>query len=757
MRRFVILWVMLFTALSAFANQGSLRRFAMFVGSNEGGGDRVTLRYAEDDALGMASLLYELGGVVPGDSLLLLGPRSGELQEGFRAIAQRVREAQGGARRTEFFLYYSGHSDEQGILLGPELVSYRELKESIDAVEADVRIAILDSCSSGAFTRLKGGTMQPPFLLDESSQMKGHAFLTSSSADQAAQESDRIEGSFFTHFLIAGMRGAADATRDGQVSLNEAYAYAFHETLARTESTSAGPQHPSYDIQLTGSGDLTVTDLRVASSGVWLQEDVGGRLFFRDPQGRLVVEVRKDPNAAMLLALPAGSYRVRLERDGRSFESSVQLRAGRREALAARDFAALRPERTTRRGPVPAWEQEEPILIGESESGKTATGAAEGPPAHVPFNLGLLPFVSTSGPARAVHNVSLNLLVGYAYEIHGLELGGLVNINGHQVSGYQGAGVGNILEGQLLGIQQAGVFNIVAGSTTALQQAGVFNIVEGSASFLQSAGVFNIASGGFSGLQAAGVFNITRERHRGIQAAGVFNIADGPVYGAQAAGVFNAADTLGGVQVGLVNVASTVYGTQIGLVNVAGGEVRGTQIGLLNIARDYRGFPIGLVNIVGNGYFHASTWYSELGMGYLGLEMGTRHLYGILYGGLVLSAAPDLFVAGLGAGLHIPIGPFFVNADLSAKQVFQGRTSDELAASVRQDGLVSVFPSVRATVGVRLRSFTLFGGVMADTLLEGRTAPTPLHREQGNSGTLELWGLQVGLYPKLFGGVGLEL
>ena len=269
--------------------------------------------------------------------------------------------------------------------------------------------------------------------------------------------------------------------------------------------------------------------------------------------------------------------------------------------------------------------------------------------------------------------------------------------------------------------------------------------------------MFNIASGGFSGLQAAGVFNITRERHRGIQAAGVFNIADGPVYGAQAAGVFNAADTLGGVQVGLVNVASTVYGTQIGLVNVAGGEVRGTQIGLLNIARDYRGFPIGLVNIVGNGYFHASTWYSELGMGYLGLEMGTRHLYGILYGGLVLSAAPDLFVAGLGAGLHIPIGPFFVNADLSAKQVFQGRTSDELAASVRQDGLVSVFPSVRATVGVRLRSFTLFGGVMVDTLLAGRTVPTPLHREQGNSGTLELWGLQVGLYPKLFGGVGLEL
>ena len=38
------------------------------------------------------------------------------------------------------------------------------------------------------------------------------------------------------------------------------YRYAFDETLARTENTQAGPQHPSYDIQLTGAGDLVLTD-----------------------------------------------------------------------------------------------------------------------------------------------------------------------------------------------------------------------------------------------------------------------------------------------------------------------------------------------------------------------------------------------------------------------------------------------------------------------------------------------------------------
>jgi hypothetical protein len=761
MKRVYATVMFLLIGLSAFAaSQTALRRFALFVGSNAGGSDRVTLRYAEADALRMATVLQELGGVVPGDTLLLLGTTGPGLETAFQRMGERVRETRSDARRTEFVFYYSGHSDEQGILLGEERVLYRDLKASIDAVQADVNIAILDSCSSGAFTRLKGGTRQPPFLLDESSQMKGHAFLTSSSADEAAQESDRIEGSFFTHYLVAGMRGAADSTRDGQISLNEAYAYAFSETLARTQSTTGGAQHPSYNIQLTGTGDLTVTDLRVSSSGVWIQEDVAGRLFVRDPQGRLVVEVRKEPDVSVLLALPAGTYLVRLEREGSYYESRLDLRVGRKEAVSSRDFVPLRTERATQRGPVPSWEPDQPYRLeeGQLEELRSSPPAGEAPPPYVPFNFTVLPYLSSAGIVGAVNSVSLNLFVGSSYEINGVELGAVININRHKVSGYQGAGVGNILDGELLGAQQAGVFNIVSERMQGFQGAGVFNMTEGRASFFQAAGVFNIAAATFSGLQAAGVFNISGQQLQGVQGAGVFNIADGPVYGAQLAGVFNSAEHVGGAQVGLVNLASTVYGTQIGLVNVARGEVRGSQVGLINIAREYRGFPVGLINIIDNGYFHVSTWYSELGMGYLGVQMGTRILYGLAYAGMELSSAPDLYIGGIGAGLHFPIGPFFVDVDLSAKQVFQGRSAEELAAStVTPEGLVSVFPSGRATVGVGLGPFSIFGGIILDTLLSGLTAPTPLHQQQADSGSLDLWGTQVGLYPKLFGGVGFRL
>ena len=59
-----------------------------------------------------------------------------------------------------------------------------EIHESLTAVgkrqsEISGQIAVLDACASGAITRFKGGSRQQPFLVDASSNMKGHAFLTS--------------------------------------------------------------------------------------------------------------------------------------------------------------------------------------------------------------------------------------------------------------------------------------------------------------------------------------------------------------------------------------------------------------------------------------------------------------------------------------------------------------------------------------------------------------------------------------------------
>ena len=79
----------------------------------------------------------------------------------------------------------------------------------------------------------------------------------------------------------------------GKITLNEAYQYAYNETLAKTEKTMKGAQHPSYDINLTGSGELVMTDLRNTSAKLIIPELLLGRFYIRDAKGNLITEVNK--------------------------------------------------------------------------------------------------------------------------------------------------------------------------------------------------------------------------------------------------------------------------------------------------------------------------------------------------------------------------------------------------------------------------------------------------------------------------------
>ncbi|MFH0903336.1 MAG: caspase family protein, partial [Pseudomonadota bacterium] len=356
----------------------TLRRFALVVGSNNGGRDRVLLRYATTDASRVARVLRDLGGVATEDVALLVEPDRSALERSFEVLAARMAGSSAGARR-EVVFYYSGHSDEEGLLLGGARFEYATLRTKLAAVPAEVRVAIVDSCASGALVRRKGGVRRPPFLLDSSADIAGTAILTSSSADEASQESDRIGGSFFTHFLLSGLRGAADVSRDRRVTLNEAYQFAFQETLARTERTASGAQHAAYDMQLAGAGDLVLTDLRGTAASLVLAEDVQGRLFVRDAAGRLVAELRKSGDRVIELGLDPGEYEITLENQGRVSATRLRLVEGRSVRLEATLLRSTPIEPTVARG-----EAGEPAV--------TSTAAAD--ESLTPISISLLPPLS---------------------------------------------------------------------------------------------------------------------------------------------------------------------------------------------------------------------------------------------------------------------------------------------------------------------------------------------------------------------------
>lgn len=330
------------------------KRFAMMVGANDGGKERQTLKYAVSDAKAVATVFEELGGVDAKDRILLENPdrttffmELGRLKEKIR----QTRTATGkGAMRIEVIVYYSGHSDENHIFLGEEKVTYKDFKEAINSMDADVRIAILDSCASGAFTRIKGGKKKKPFLIDAAHNMTGFAVMTSSSSDEVSQESDRIKGSFFTYYLLSGLRGAADMSMDGRVTLNEAYQFSFNETLAKTEKTMSGPQHPYYDIQMKGTGDVVMTDIREGQALLVFEEGLAGKLFIHDAKDILVVELSKQRGRKIELGLEEGEYRVVNVSEGEAFEAEVSLDRGKTARLKVKSFKQTDQMFTTPRG-----------------------------------------------------------------------------------------------------------------------------------------------------------------------------------------------------------------------------------------------------------------------------------------------------------------------------------------------------------------------------------------------------------------------
>ena len=347
---FVATFALVVATATAHAQEPPLRRYALVIGSNTGGGEgRDKLRYAGHDADTVADVLQQLGGVNKPDLALLSEPTTKTLDSELDALTKRVRSERKKGQRVELVVYYSGHSDDSGILIGGTRYEYGRLRERIRGVPADVHIAIVDSCASGSFTRTKGGTKVPPFLRDSSNQVEGFAFLSSSSADEDAQESDRIGASFFTYYLVTGLRGAADRNRDGMITLTEAYQFSYEHTLGRTQNTSHGAQHPAYDMHLSGTGDVVITDLRTTDSALVLPSALKGKVTIVDASGRVAVEVTKDKGEPLSLALPDESYTIRVDNKDGAFEATITLDRGVTE-FDADSLRRVAREKTVARG-----------------------------------------------------------------------------------------------------------------------------------------------------------------------------------------------------------------------------------------------------------------------------------------------------------------------------------------------------------------------------------------------------------------------
>ena len=648
---FSLLVLILFAAVNspAATNDGRINRYIVAISANYGGEGRPQLRYAESDARSFAKVLEEMGGVQKQNVFLIKEPSISKIQQELNVLDKKMESNKSANGRNEVLVYYSGHADEKGLRLGKEVYVWKELRSRIDNLHADVKIAVIDACGSGAITRVKGGVAVPAFMVDQSSDMKGYAFITSSTQDESSQESDKLRGSFFTHSLVSGMRGAGDLSGDGKVTLSEAYQFAFNETLQKTEATMGGAQHPSRDMNLAGTGDVVMTDLRSTSAGLELDEDVDGRLFIRDEKGELVAELYKKGGRSMSLGFPAGKYVVRLERPAEYKEASVTLQDNYRARLSQKQFALVAAEKTTLRGEIKS--EGRPDSVERSIDSLDHNGKY-----RVTFNLvdkdteprkgvqmglfvtrtdsymlgsqlslfaniarkemhGLQLSAVFNGSKEHFEGAQASAVVNYAESFSGIQIASTANIAKQKSKGLQLSSSLNYAGDSLAGMQISSGINI--GRQTSVQVSAVMNVTESTP--VQATAVMNIA--GESDVQASAAMNIAGESD--VQATAAMNIAGKS--DVQASAAMNIAGE-SGVQVSSLNITGGLNEAQVGVLNIAG-KAQGRQVGIVNICGHCEKTPIGLINLVGNGVWSATASMNEMGGFGASFHMGTAYLF----------------------------------------------------------------------------------------------------------------------------------
>lgn len=356
------------------------------IGNNHGAAGEMGLLYAERDADQVADVLRRLGGV-PSDRIQrVIEEEADAVRRVLLRTNEGLRSQDGSGEPSALIVFYSGHADATALHLGGSAMPFDELRALVKSSPADIRLLVIDACRSGGVSRVKGVKGSKEFKIDLVDEVpQGFAIITSSTAGEDSQESDRFRGSFFSHHLVNGLRGAADRNGDGEVTLGEAYAYAYDETL-RSSGSTLHLQHPTYSWDVRGRGDLVLTRPRAADrqSGLVRLGEPVPYLFFDARAGGLFAEVHPSEGGA-LLSLPARAYRVQQRRPDEYLNYEIRVAAQDTVDLSEQPYEALRYDRLVRKGGGEASVAHGLLLMGGGR-GELVDGEGPAPLAMVGYS-----------------------------------------------------------------------------------------------------------------------------------------------------------------------------------------------------------------------------------------------------------------------------------------------------------------------------------------------------------------------------------
>lgn len=199
-----------------------------------------SLKYTDDDAYQFFAFVKSPeGGAVEDKNVVILVD---DAATSVRIVSELRKIAARADADDEIMVYFSGHGLDGGFVPydyghGASIISYQSLLQIIDASPAKNKICFADACYSGSMAARK------PYLvgLEEfysklNGSRPGTALLMSSMNEEVSLEYSGLRQGIFSHYLIKGLKGAANANNDRIVTVAELYNYVSARVRAYTQN-----------------------------------------------------------------------------------------------------------------------------------------------------------------------------------------------------------------------------------------------------------------------------------------------------------------------------------------------------------------------------------------------------------------------------------------------------------------------------------------------------------------------------------------
>jgi hypothetical protein len=193
------------------------------------------LKYAEKDAKSYFDFLQTpQGGKVPDENIALLTGTKATRGNILKALNEKFLRA---SSQDLIIFYFSGHGISGDLGGNGYLMSWDtefeneagtalemdDIQKRVEKSKAKVKLNFIDACHAGLFqtTNTKGDLSETnrqisQALLNAIANADGGtiSFLASSAREQSLED-DKLGGGVFTHYLIKGLKGAADLSQPG--------------------------------------------------------------------------------------------------------------------------------------------------------------------------------------------------------------------------------------------------------------------------------------------------------------------------------------------------------------------------------------------------------------------------------------------------------------------------------------------------------------------------------------------------------------